>query len=136
MLAGEAAINDIALTSSGYGLFSAAGDKVRIWDLRKFHSIGKLSGGHQAAVMCLTTGQLGGGGSGGGAGGAYSYGGGSCDSGGSGEDVGGREGGGNYVITGSKDHYIKVFNVAEGKGKSNCRYLSGLLSTWDHYGAI
>ena len=115
LFAGEAAINDIALTSSGYGLFSAAGDKVRIWDLRKFHSIGKLSGGHQAAVMCLTTGQLGGGG--GVAGGAYSYGGGgSCDSGGSGEDV--REGGGNYVITGSKDHYIKVFNVAEGKGKS------------------
>merc|ERR1712080_61232 len=37
-------------------LFSAAADKVRVWDLRKFHSIGKLSGGHQAAVMCLATG--------------------------------------------------------------------------------
>lgn len=44
---GENLINDIALSPSGYGLFSAAADKVRIWDLRKFHSIGKLSGGHQ-----------------------------------------------------------------------------------------
>ena len=50
-VSGEAAINDIALTSSGYGLFSAAGDKVRIWDLRKFHSIGKLSGGHQVVIQ-------------------------------------------------------------------------------------
>merc|ERR1719273_89294 len=58
MPAGETQINDIALTPSGYGLFSAAADKVRIWDLRKFHSIGKLSGGHQAAIMCLTTGPL------------------------------------------------------------------------------
>ena len=52
-VSGEAAINDIALTSSGYGLFSAAGDKVRIWDLRKFHSIGKLSGGHQVIKIQL-----------------------------------------------------------------------------------
>ena len=44
---GENQINDIALTPSGFGLFSASGDKVRAWDLRKFHSIGKLSGGHQ-----------------------------------------------------------------------------------------
>lgn len=82
---GETQINDICLTPSGYGLFSAAADKVRIWDLRKFHSIGKLSGGHQAAIMCLAIGptdQL----------------------------------GNNYVITGSKDHYIKVFEVAESKG--------------------
>jgi len=117
---GETAINDIALTDSGYGLYSAAGDKVRIWDLRKFHSIGKLSGGHQAAVMCLTTGPS--------LGMAASSGGGGVDSssassgadldvltggGGSGGSGDGRE---NYVITGSKDHYIKVFNVLEGKG--------------------
>lgn len=76
---GETAVTDIALSPSGYSLFSAAADKVRIWDLRKFHSIGKLSGGHQAAVMCLTT-------------------------------------GGDYVITGSKDHTVKVFNVTDGRG--------------------
>ena len=82
---GENQINDIVLAPSGYGLFSAAADKVRIWDLRKFHSIGKLSGGHQAAVMCLAAGK-------------------------SDEDEG------DHVITGSKDHYIKVFNVTDGKG--------------------
>ena len=82
---GETAINDISLTPSGYGLFSAAGDKVRLWDLRKFHSIGKLSGGHQAAIMCLDTGAT---------------------------DTPDN----NYVVTGSKDHYIKVFEVPENKG--------------------
>merc|ERR1719410_2458373 len=83
---GETQINDICLTPSGYGLFSAAGDKVRLWDLRKFHSIGKLSGGHQAAIMCLAIGP-------------------------STEMMDH-----NYVITGSKDHYIKVFEVPENKG--------------------
>merc|ERR1711971_1035632 len=82
---GETQINDICLTPSGYGLFSAAGDKVRLWDLRKFHSIGKLSGGHQAAIMCLGTGPTG-------------------------------INRNNHVITGSKDHYIKVFDVPENKG--------------------
>ena len=82
---GEALINDIALSESGVNLFSAAADKVRIWDLRKFHSVGKLSGGHQAAVMCLETGP-------------------------------GVDADGDYVITGSKDHYIKVFKVPDGKG--------------------
>lgn len=83
---GETQVNDICLTPSGYGLFSAAGDKVRLWDLRKFHSIGKLSGGHQAAIMCMAIGasnQM-------------------LDH--------------NYVITGSKDHYIKVFEVPDNKG--------------------
>jgi len=79
MPTGETAVTDIALSPSGLSLFSAAADKVRVWDLRKFHSIGKLSGGHQAAVMCLAT-------------------------------------GGDYVITGSKDHTIKAFNVTDGKG--------------------
>lgn len=83
MPTGETAVTDIALSPSGLSLFSAAADKVRVWDLRKFHSIGKLSGGHQAAVMCLATG--------------YPK-------------------GGDYVITGSKDHTIKVFNVTDGKG--------------------
>ena len=56
-----------------------------MWDLRKFHSIGKLSGGHQAAVMCLDTGPT---------------------------DLQDN----NYVVTGSKDHYIKVFELPENKG--------------------
>ncbi|CAB4065517.1 KIF4_21_27 [Lepeophtheirus salmonis] len=76
---GETSINDIALGESGYDLYSAAADKVRMWDLRKFHSIGKLSGGHQAAVMCLET-------------------------------------EGSLVATGSKDHYIKVFDVSDKQG--------------------
>ena len=57
MPTGETAVTAIALSPSGLSLFSAAADKVRVWDLRKFHSIGKLSGGHQAAVMCLATGK-------------------------------------------------------------------------------
>ena len=97
---GETAINDIALTDSGYGLFSAAADKVRIWDLRKFHSIGKLSGGHQAAVMCLTTGPL------------TRYG---NEQMSDNVDFGENERE-YYVITGSKDHYIKIFNVTDGRG--------------------
>merc|ERR1719251_524577 len=81
MPTGETAVTDIALSPSGLSLFSAAADKVRVWDLRKFHSIGKLSGGHQAAIMCLAIGP---------------------------SNVNMDQ---NYVITGSKDHYIKVFDV-------------------------
>lgn len=33
--AGEAAVNDIALNHSGRTFYSAAGDKVRVWDTRK-----------------------------------------------------------------------------------------------------
>ncbi|QQP57323.1 Uncharacterized protein FKW44_002265, partial [Caligus rogercresseyi] len=79
MPAGETGIIDIAIGESGYDLYSAAADKVRMWDLRKFHSVGKLSGGHQAAVMCLET-------------------------------------KGSLVATGSKDHYIKVFDVSDRQG--------------------
>jgi len=82
---GETLVNDIALAPSGFSLFSAAGDKVRVWDLRKFHSIGKLSGGHNAAVMCLASSR-------------------------------GPDDEGDYVVTGSKDHYVKVFRVQEGRG--------------------
>lgn len=81
---GESQVNDIALNHSGRTFYSAAGDKVRVWDIRKFAVTGKLSGGHQAAVMCLAVRKL------------------SVD-----EDV---------VITGSKDHYIKVFEVASEVG--------------------
>ncbi|XP_022237698.1 kinesin-like protein KIF21A isoform X2 [Limulus polyphemus] len=79
---GETQINDISLNQYGTLLFSAAGNIVRIWDLRMYHTIGRLTGGHQAAVMCLAVDDLG-------------------------EDN-------NVVITGSKDHYIKVFEVMEG----------------------
>ncbi|CAM1321338.1 KIF21B (predicted) [Pycnogonum litorale] len=78
---GETQINDIALNSSGSVLFSAAGNSVRLWDLRKFHCIGKLSGGHQAPVMCLAVDDFGK------------------------DNI--------TVITGSKDHYIKVFEVSD-----------------------
>lgn len=32
---GEAQLNDIALNNSGQMLYTAAGDRVRVWDLRK-----------------------------------------------------------------------------------------------------
>ena len=85
---GETLINDIALScQSSAVLYAAAGSQVRIWDIRKFSSTGKLSGGHQAAVMCLAVGN--------------------ATSPGSAEKV-------EYVVTGSKDHYVKVFEVRDG----------------------
>ncbi|RZF44783.1 hypothetical protein LSTR_LSTR000735 [Laodelphax striatellus] len=81
---GESQVNDIALNHSGQTFYSAAGDKVRVWDIRRFSVIGKLSGGHQAPVMCIAVGES------------------SVD-----EDI---------VVTGSKDHYIKVFDVAHNAG--------------------
>ena len=68
-------------------LYAAAGNQVRIWDIRKFSSTGKLSGGHQAAVMCLAVGAA------------------PAAADGSGVE---------FVITGSKDHYVKVFEVRDG----------------------
>ncbi|XP_067001176.2 kinesin-like protein KIF21A isoform X2 [Anabrus simplex] len=79
---GESQLNDIALNRNGTVLYTAAGDKVRVWDLRRFEATAKLSGGHQAAVMCLAVGKL------------------------SEEE--------DLVITGSKDHFIKVFEVNRG----------------------
>ncbi|KAK6630614.1 hypothetical protein RUM43_014599 [Polyplax serrata] len=76
---GKQQLNDIALNENGVILYTAAGDRVRVWDLRRFCSTGKLAGGHQAAVMCLAVGKLS-----------------------QTQDV---------VVTGSKDHYIKVFEV-------------------------
>lgn len=86
---GETLINDIALSSRNSAvLYAAAGNQVRIWDIRKFSSTGKLSGGHQAAVMCLAVGP---------APGAAPH-----------------ESGVEHVVTGSKDHYVKVFEVRSG----------------------
>ncbi|XP_073336299.1 kinesin-like protein KIF21A isoform X1 [Pagrus major] len=78
---GESQINQISLNPSGSFLYAAAGNAVRMWDLRKFVSTGKLTG-HLGPVMCLTVDKLG-----------------------SGQDV---------VLTGSKDHHIKMYEVAEG----------------------
>lgn len=79
--AGENQINDIALNPNGTILYAAAGNSVRVWDLRRFASTGKLTG-HLGPVMCLTVDQTG-----------------------SNQEL---------VITGSKDHYIKLFEVSEG----------------------
>ncbi|XP_028285973.1 kinesin-like protein KIF21A isoform X2 [Parambassis ranga] len=79
--AGENQINQIALNPNGMVLYAAAGNSVRVWDLRRFASTGKLTG-HLGPVMCLTV-----------------------DQSGNNQDL---------VITGSKDHYIKLFEVTEG----------------------
>ncbi|XP_046388282.1 kinesin-like protein KIF21A isoform X3 [Ischnura elegans] len=84
--AGEVHLNDVALNPNGTTLYTAGGDKVRVWDLRKFAATAKLTGGHQAAIMCLAVGKI------------------SEE-----EDI---------VVTGSKDHYIKVFEV-NGRGSMN-----------------
>ncbi|XP_072530317.1 kinesin-like protein KIF21A isoform X4 [Salminus brasiliensis] len=78
---GENQINQIALNPSGTFMYAAAGNSVRMWDLRRFVSTGKLTG-HLGPVMCLAVDQLG-----------------------STQDV---------VITGSKDHNMKMFDVIEG----------------------
>ncbi|XP_078333435.1 kinesin-like protein KIF21A isoform X4 [Crassostrea virginica] len=77
---GEHHINDIALNEDGTALYSAAGNVVRVWDLKSFSAIGKLNGGHQAAVMAIAVDRW------------------------ESKDI---------VLTGSKDHYIKMFEVVE-----------------------
>ncbi|KAJ8299258.1 hypothetical protein KUTeg_023318 [Tegillarca granosa] len=77
---GEHHINDIALNKDGTVMYSATGSVVRVWDLKSFSAIGKLNGGHQAAVMVLAV---------------------------------NRENDNDIVVTGSKDHYIKLFEVLE-----------------------
>ncbi|XP_063073101.1 kinesin-like protein KIF21A isoform X2 [Engraulis encrasicolus] len=78
---GENQINQIGLNPTGSFLYAAAGNSVRMWDLRRFVSTGKLTG-HHGPVMCLTVDQMA-----------------------NGQDV---------VLTGSKDHNIKMFDVLEG----------------------
>ncbi|VVC43336.1 Hypothetical protein CINCED_3A002326 [Cinara cedri] len=77
---GEIMLNDIALNNYGRALYMASGDKVKIWDMRKFTVRGKLISGHTAAVMCLAVGRF------------------------DNKDI---------IVTGSKDHYIKMFEVDE-----------------------
>ncbi|KAG9490058.1 kinesin-like protein KIF21A isoform X5 [Eleutherodactylus coqui] len=78
---GENQINQIALNPTGTFLYAAAGNAVRMWDLKRFQSTGKLTG-HLGPVMCLTVEQV--------------------------------AGGQDLIITGSKDHYIKMFDITEG----------------------
>uniref|UniRef100_V9K7W8 Kinesin-like protein KIF21A n=1 Tax=Callorhinchus milii TaxID=7868 RepID=V9K7W8_CALMI len=78
---GENQINQIALNPTGMFLYAASGNSVRMWDLKRFQSTGKLTG-HLGPVMCLTVDQTA-----------------------NGQDL---------IITGSKDHYIKMFDVTEG----------------------
>uniref|UniRef100_A0A8C5D8C2 Kinesin-like protein KIF21A n=1 Tax=Gouania willdenowi TaxID=441366 RepID=A0A8C5D8C2_GOUWI len=87
---GESQINHIALNPSGSFLYAAAGNAVRMWDLRKFVSTGKLTG-HLGPVTCVTVEKLG-----------------------NGQDM---------VLTGSKDHQVKMFEVAEGaQGSISCSH--------------
>ncbi|XP_070611430.1 kinesin-like protein KIF21A isoform X5 [Erythrolamprus reginae] len=79
--AGENQINQIALNPTGTFLYAAAGNVVRMWDLKRFQSTGKLTG-HLGPVMCLTVDRIS-----------------------NGQDL---------IITGSKDHYIKMFDITEG----------------------
>lgn len=78
---GESQISRLALNPAGTSLYVAAGNSVRMWDLRRFQSTGKLTG-HLGPVMCLAVERL--------------------------------SGGQDLVVTGSKDHYVKVFDVPEG----------------------
>ncbi|KAG8439901.1 hypothetical protein GDO86_005894 [Hymenochirus boettgeri] len=78
---GENQINQIALNPTGTFLYAAAGNAVRMWDLKRFQSTGKLTG-HLGPVMCLTV-----------------------DQSANGQDL---------IISGSKDHYIKMFDINEG----------------------
>uniref|UniRef100_A0A3B3ZZ34 Kinesin motor domain-containing protein n=1 Tax=Periophthalmus magnuspinnatus TaxID=409849 RepID=A0A3B3ZZ34_9GOBI len=77
-LSSETQINQICVNPNGTSLYAAAGNAVRIWDLRRFVCTGKLSG-HQGPVMCLTVDQT--------------------------------ETNQDLVVTGSKDHYVKLFEV-------------------------
>ncbi|CAL8106522.1 unnamed protein product [Calicophoron daubneyi] len=87
---GETNIMDIALggphPSLTHTMLLATANSVKLWDLRRYFAVGKLHGNHQAPVMVLATDQT-----------PYSV---SCSS----PQL--------TVVTGSKDHYIKVFHVA------------------------
>ncbi|XP_042102832.1 kinesin-like protein KIF21A isoform X22 [Ovis aries] len=50
---GENQINQISLNPTGTFLYAASGNAVRMWDLKRFQSTGKLTG-HLGPVMCLT----------------------------------------------------------------------------------
>ncbi|EHB03175.1 Kinesin-like protein KIF21A [Heterocephalus glaber] len=78
---GENQISQVAINPMGTFFYAASGNSVRMWDLKRFQSTGKLTR-HQGLVMCLTVDHIS-----------------------SGQDL---------IITGSKGHYIKMFDVTEG----------------------
>ncbi|CAB3241107.1 unnamed protein product [Arctia plantaginis] len=55
-IGGEVAVTALALAES-HRLYTAAGDKLRLWDLRMMECVCKLWTGHAAAVMCLALGR-------------------------------------------------------------------------------
>ena len=75
----ESLIYDLRLSSDGTTFFSTADRLVRVWDVRTFQSVGKLSTGHSSLVTCLAVDE---------------------------EEPENR-----LVITGSKDHTVKVFEL-------------------------
>lgn len=82
---GEARVLDIQLASYGTVLFSTCSNIVRVWDLRKFHCVGKLNTGHQAPIICMAVGEFD-------------------------QEQNCQQ----PVATGSKDHYIKLFDIKDG----------------------
>lgn len=103
--AGETPITALSVGPSG-NLYTAASDKVRIWDLRNFACTGKLVGGHQAAVMCVVSWK------------------GPNDT--------------DFVATGSKDHYVKVFEVPSigGNNRAKSNYAPLLHLDPPHYDGV
>ena len=81
---GEHPINDIVSERYGNKIYTAAGNSVRIWDLRQFLTVGRLSAGHNSTIMTLAL-----------------------------DDI---DYDNSVLITGSKDHYIKIFDVNSGIG--------------------
>ncbi|CAG9135895.1 unnamed protein product [Plutella xylostella] len=59
--AGEVAVTALALAPGTHRLYTAAGDKLRLWDLRMLECVSKMWSGHAAAVMCLAAAARGGG---------------------------------------------------------------------------
>ncbi len=71
----ETLINDLCLDENGNYLYLATGNTVKIWDLKQFAEIAKLSGGQKSSIMTMLINN-------------------------------------NQIITGSKDHYIRVFDLS------------------------
>ncbi|OON22728.1 kinesin motor domain protein, partial [Opisthorchis viverrini] len=86
---GETNIMDVALGGShpalSHYMFLATANSVKLWDLRRYFAVGKLHGFHQAPVMVLAAGQT--------------------------PALSSADEPQLTVVTGSKDHYIKVFSV-------------------------
>ena len=57
MPSGDININDIALGLDDQEFYTAASDRVRVWDIRSMSFAGRLTTPHTAPVMCLTVAQ-------------------------------------------------------------------------------